>query len=353
MKNELNVLVLGVGGNISQGILKALSISSLSCRVIGACITPFAAGLYIVDKAYISPLANSPVFIEWLIKICRKEKIQAVLSGVEPVLEVLAEHASEIKRQSGAVCIVSNLDKLLLANDKLKTCEWLKLQNFNCPKYTLSNNKDALAKLVNECGYPLIAKIRKGRSTQGVFKVENSTDLNYFARKKDYLIQEYLNEANLEFTVGCFSDKDGRVMGAIAMRRELLQGTTWRAEVGDFIEVKSEAIRIVEALKPMGPCNIQLRVVGGRPICFEINERFSGTTPLRARLGFNDVEATLRHYVLGEPAQKLPLITHGIVLRYWNEMYIDNMAIDLLKREGFLDNMGQYDVFLEDHGIKK
>ena len=35
----INVLVLGVGGNVSQGILKALAASKLQCRVIGGCVS--------------------------------------------------------------------------------------------------------------------------------------------------------------------------------------------------------------------------------------------------------------------------------------------------------------------------
>ena len=54
MASDLTVLVLGVGGNVSQGILKALAISNLKCRVVGACISPLAAGLYTVDRAYVS-----------------------------------------------------------------------------------------------------------------------------------------------------------------------------------------------------------------------------------------------------------------------------------------------------------
>ncbi len=48
--------------------------------------------------------------------------------------------------------------------------------------------------------------------------------------------------------------------------------------------------------------NFQFRLDrDGRPRPFEINARFSGTTPLRALAGFNEVEMALRHVLLGEP----------------------------------------------------
>jgi carbamoyl-phosphate synthase large subunit len=55
---------------------------------------------------------------------------------------------------------------------------------------------------------------------------------------------------------------------------------------------------------------------------FEINPRFSGTTSVRAQMGFNEVEAALRHFVLGEPVPTLKDAGRGVALRYWNEVYV-------------------------------
>ncbi len=170
------------------------------------------------------------------------------------------------------------------------------------------------------------------------------------AGRPGYVVQELLGDASTEFTAGCFTDRDGRVRGTITMRRDLLEGTTHRAVVGAFPEVRHEAERIAAALNPMGPCNVQMRVARGRPVCFEINVRFSGTTPVRARLGFNDVEAALRHYVLGEPAVDLPVVTRGIALRYWNEAYVDPAAHEELARTGRLDRPADYPITVEDYG---
>jgi len=96
-----------------------------------------------------------------------------------------------------------------------------------------------------------------------------------------------------------------------------------------------------------------MRVHNGRAVCFEINVRFSGTAPIRARLGFNDVEAALRHYVLAEPAADLPLITSGIALRYWNEAYVNAEAQAQLDEHGRLDQPSRYQPIIEDYGMEK
>lgn len=345
-------MVLGLGGNVSQGILKALALSPLQCRIVGGCISPMALGLYTVDRSYVTPLAKDPSFLEWLIATCKDEGVQAVLSGVEPVLSIMAGHAGEIRKQTGAVCIVSSPHHLDIGGDKLVTCQWLQSQGFHYPRYAASENRDELEKLAKECGYPLIAKPRRGKGARGVIEIRNASELELVSTRPDTVVQEYLGDPDSEYTAGCFCDRDGQVRGTLILRRELQYGTTVRAEAGEFPEMREEAVRIASALRPMGPCNIQMRMANGRPVCFEINVRFSGTTPLRARMGFNEVHESIRHFVLGKPASDLPLITSGIVLRYWNEMYIDSEAYTTLCRSGRLDDPHAFDLLVENYGMR-
>jgi carbamoyl-phosphate synthase large subunit len=352
MSQMLNVLVLGVGGNVSQGILKALAISKLPCRVIGACISSLSFGLYTVDQAYISPAASDPAFLDWLIRLCGTEQVHAILSGVEPVLTVLAVAAEHIYTETGAICIVSAPECLAIGNDKLHTAQWLRDSGFSFPQSADAANSEGVDSLVRECGYPLIAKPRNGKGAHGVLELRNDEELRTATTKNAYVIQEYLGHPHQEYTVGCFSDREWMVRGALVMRRDLREGTTYRAEAGLFPDVRKEALGIAEALRPMGPCNIQMRVHNGRAVCFEINVRFSGTAPIRARLGFNDVEAALRHYVLAEPAADLPLITSGIALRYWNEAYVNAEAQTQLDERGMLDPR-RCQPIIEDYGMGK
>lgn len=349
-RSRMSVMVLGIGGNISQGILKALALSTLKCRVVGGCISPLAIGLYTVDRAYVTPQARDPAFLDWLIATCRAEGVKAILSGVEPVLTVLAHHAADIRKQTGAVAIVSTPAHLHIGGDKLVTCQWLQEHGFHYPRFAASEDRTQLKQLADECGYPLIAKPRKGKGGYGVIEIRNASDLEYISQRPDYVVQEYLGDPDSEYTAGCFCDRNGRVRGALVMQRELQYGTTIRARVAEFPEVRAEAIRIAAELRPIGPCNIQLRLSNGRPVCFEINVRFSGTTPVRARLGFNEVHEALVHFVLGKPASDLPLITRGTILRYWNEMYIDPKAHMSLDRTGRLDNPHAFDLLVEDYG---
>lgn len=348
--DRLNILVLGAGSNVSQGILKALACTSLPCTIIAAGVHPMDFGLHTGHRAYRSPWVTDPSFIEWLIALCSKESIHAILSGVETVVDYLTEHATAIQDATGALCLVSDAEVHTIGKDKLRTCQWLGEHGFAFPASALSEDADGLSALVADHGYPLVAKPRFGGGSRGLRWLKDDIDLAYIRQRPGFVVQECVGSENEEYTVGCFCDRQGKVRGTIVMRRELLEGATIRAIVCDHPHVADTAARIVETLKPRGPCNVQCRVVGDRVVCFELNIRFSGTTPLRARLGFNEVEAALRNYVLEEPMKDMPVVSSGMVVRYLNELYLDPKACAELERDGTLRHPERYHARLEDYG---
>ena len=332
--------MLGVGGNVSQGILKALALSPTPPRVIGACVSPFSTGLYAVERAHLSPFANDPGFADWLLELCRSESVDAVLSGVEPVLERLAELAPRLRAETGAIALVAAPEQLAIGADKLDTALWLAAQGLNHPRSVDAADADAVEALVRDVGLPLLAKPRRGKGSVGVMEITDERDLAWVAGRDSYVVQELLGNPEREFTVACLCDRDGALQGTFAMRRRLQSGTTVSAEVGDFPEVRAEARRIAAALSAPGPLNVQLRETDAGPTAFELNVRFSGTAPVRARLGWNDVDAALRHLAWGEAMPALAAVTRGVAVRWWDELYPAPEAVETLAREGRLDDAG-------------
>ena len=89
-----------------------------------------------------------------------------------------------------------------------------------------------------------------------------------------------------------------------------------------FPELNAEVRRRAEVLGPHGPANFQFRLdAQGRAKVFEINGRFSGTTPFRMRAGFNEVEMVLRRVLLGEPI-KQPSVQPMTILRHFTETVV-------------------------------
>lgn len=338
----MNVLILGLGGNVAQGILKALRASRLNCRVLGACVSSSAAGLYMCDAAHISPYANDPAFIPWLIELCRKEQVDAVMSGVEEVLEVIAAQRELLEKTLNTRFIVSGVQELSIGRDKLETCRWLQRTNCAYPLFAASDDAAGLQQLAEQTGYRLIAKPRWGKGSHGLMRLRTKDDLKRIATLRDYVVQEEIGSAADEYTVGCYINKSGKLVASIIMHRELLHGATSKATVAFNPKIEQEVALICSAFKARGPLNIQMRLTpAGEAVCFELNVRFSGTSPMRAYFGFNDVEAALREYVLGEDISGLFSVRPGTALRYWDEIYIETNTVKQLEQQGRLTQLSE------------
>lgn len=323
---KIRIMLLGVGGNVSQGILKAIRDTALDYHIIGACISPDSEGLYLCQEAYLSPYAASERFLPWLYAMCAGKHIDIVFSGVEEVIEAIAPHKQELLKKTGAVFRSSTPDLLEIGNDKLLTCRWLREHGFRAPDYCAADNREAVRTLRKRHGYPLIAKPRRGKGSGGVLVIEEDEALERTAGLKDYVIQEYVGDSSREYTVGCYRALDGYMPPPIVMRRTLKNGMSWKTEVVESKEIQETAARICAAFGPDGPFNIQLRLDrDGSPVPFEFNVRFSGTTPIRSHFGFRDVEAMLYESVLKRDISPCFHVRSGVAYRYIEELYLDSV----------------------------
>lgn len=336
----MNILLLGVGGNVTQGILKALRASSLDCKLVGACVSSSSPGLYMCDTAYISPYAADPSFVPWLQEVCLKERIDAVFSGVEEILYVMALHRKHLEQNLQTKFIVSDMKQLRIGTDKLETCLWLQRKGFAYPRFALAEDIEGVNKLAECTNCRLIAKPRRGKGSRGLIRLRTTEDLRQIKNLCDYIIQEEIGTEHEEYTVGCYRDKGGSFISSIIMRRELFAGTTSKAIVTANPVIEQEATALCAAFNPAGPLNIQLRLDSeGRPVCFELNVRFSGSTPMRSYFGFREVEAALREYVLGDDISDCFAVRAGTAFRYWEEIYIDAEMEKMLETRGAMETM--------------
>lgn len=337
---EITVLILGVGGNVSMGILTALRMSTIPCKIIGACISPESIGLYYCDVAYVSPYAVDDNFPQWVVNICNKENVDIIFTGVEENVIALESNRAYIEANTRALFISSSYECLKIGLNKYETARWLKDHNCNYPKSADMRNLVEVNELISTVGFPLIAKPNSGKGSAGIFTVRSEADLERI-KGTDYCLQQLLGKDDEEYTVACYVNKKGILQNMLIMRRALKHGSTFMAEICHDDEIYDECRRICESFKPIGPLNIQMRKHRGVPVCFELNVRFSGTTPIRARWGYNDVEAMVKEYLFNENIDLNP-IEEGKAYRYYNEAFIDIEMQKKLIDSGYVNNCGEY-----------
>lgn len=315
----MKILVTGAGALLGQGIIRSLMESSLkNVKMIAADPNPLSAGLYWVKERYLLPMAADHGFIPALERLIEKVHPDLIIPGTDVELMPLALNRDRLENAYGVKVLVSNSKVVEIADDKYKTFEFFRDNGFTPPESCLPG---AESELIKKVGFPLIVKPRMGARSIGVHKVNNSKELseaiNY---THNPVIQECVGTDDVEYTAGViYFDDDCKA--SIVMRRDLRDGNTYRAYVEEDHDLNAQAQAFARKLKPFGPANFQFRVRGGEVKVFEINGRFSGTTPLRMRAGFNEVELCVRHLLLGEPVSQ-PEIKRMTILRHWSETIV-------------------------------
>jgi carbamoyl-phosphate synthase large subunit len=319
----IRVLITGVGSLLGQGILKSIKDSSLDCHVTGTDYFPSAVGLYWVDKGYLLPdiLKSEIEESEWvaaLINVINQEKITIVLPGIDFEIPILARNKSTIEKQTGALLVVSPERIVSVGNDKWETVKYLKANNFNYPQSCLPKTVNTYLKTHS---FPLIIKPRFGHTSENVFLVTNKSQLNQAIQScPKPIIQEYLGDPMQEYTCGA-TYIDHKILTLISLRRTLKNGNTQQAFCEKTDEIDACIRKLTLSLKPYGPLNFQLRLTERGPVVFEINPRFSGTTPIRALFGVNEVEAVVKK-LTGAESESEYKEKDGVVIRHFENYYI-------------------------------
>ncbi len=336
----MNILVLGMGSNVSQGIVKALrNIKELSIKIIGACISKSSVGLYMCDSAMISPLAKDATFLPWYVETCRVNKIDMVFTGVEEIIDVLVRNRKFIEKECTAKFPYPGKEAWEIGLDKYCTCQWMKNHGIPYPDFALASDDLGVENLIERVGFPLIVKPRKGKSSAGIRKVSSADALKGIVGNTDDIIQEYIGDKDNEYTVGCYYSKSGELKSMMTMHRYLKNGSTAMAEIVRDEKIEGIITRISENIFMAGPVNFQLRYkMDDTPVCFEWNVRYSGTTAMRNHFGFRDVEAAIWEYVLNHRVEQCFTNAKGlgVVLRMEHEAYIENKSFQELFGENHL-----------------
>jgi carbamoyl-phosphate synthase large subunit len=330
----MDVLVTGAGALLGQGIIKSLRLSRQVRRIVGCDLSPRAVGLHLSDTAHLLPRFDAPTYVDALIEVARKHRVDAILCGTDLEVPIIARHREAIATATSALVVVSDPRAVEIADDKWATCEFLREHGFDAPKSALDEGAE---KLAAEVGFPLIVKPRVGAGSIGLSKVRNIGELRTAMAAGGMIAQEYLHPDDEEYTVGALVF-EGRCHAVVSLRRTLRFGNTHTAVCSAFPDVDAYVRKVAEALPgARGPTNFQLRRTTRGPVIFEINARFSGTTPLRTEFGFNEVEATLLHLRLGAPIPQVTL-RPGLMLRWTSEVFVPLDDLDRLTAEGTLES---------------
>jgi carbamoyl-phosphate synthase large subunit len=356
----VTVIVTGVGGGgIGEQIIKALRLAEIRYQIIGTDISSLSRGLAVVDHPYVVPPAMDARYLSAIRSIAARHGARAVFAGSEPELRVLARHRGRLEAD-GIFVPANPVDVIDTCLDKNRTMQFLIAHGFRAPRTVRIDDERHLSSVDF---FPAVLKPSVGGGgSADVTIVQDQNELLAFGRyllasSRAVIAQEYIGTPDSEFTVGVLMSMNGELINSIAVRRFTtsalgnrvkVPNRSGREELGDllvvssgisqgqigtFPEVTQPCERIASALGARGPLNIQCRHADGQVVVFEINPRFSGTTSLRAMVGFNEPDLLVREHVLGERVRRRFAYREGIILRGLEETLLPTqdvpVAIDL------------------------
>ena len=274
----MNILILSAGtrNKVVRYFKKTLAGQG---KVIATDCQNIAPAIYDADECYIVPRITAPDYIDAILEICRKEQIDGVLSLIDPELELLATNKDKFER-IGATCIVSPLEAVKMAFDKMKMFRF-------CEKNGIGSVKsyDDIVKFKadfarGEISFPVFVKPICGSCSINIQRVEDTAMLEELWRRYDNLmIQEFMT--GQEIGADVYIDSiSGRVVEIFTKKKLLMRaGETDKsvsfkdAKLFDFIE------NFVTKAGYRWNIDIDIFEKDGKYFVSEVNPRFGGGYP--------------------------------------------------------------------------
>lgn len=323
----INVLVSGAGGDVGQGVLRALSASRLDVKCYTTCISKHSAGLYMGARGFLAPLSNDESYVPFLINLIKKLGINSFFPTVDGEIKKIAKEKSHIEAETGAFVFVDDLKKVSITDDKLENFRYLQERNFPCP-HSISADSPDLLNFVQNYGFPVVVKRRVGRGGQEVVIAKSFNQIEPVIGDSSFMLQEWLDPVQGEFTSGFYIGDDGEIKGDCTFQRKLRGGSTIVAQriIDRDLEGPLEEIAVSLGMKYL---NIQSMRRGGVLVPFEFNGRLSGTTSIVSKI-FNAPEMFIREKLLGEKLYRINNTERFVAMRYYDEVYASFDEVDQL-----------------------
>lgn len=278
--------------------------------------------IYDADKHYIVPSITDPGYIDTILDICMNERINGVLSLIDPELSLLAANVDRFKA-IGTTVVGSSYELCEMALDKMQMYRWLVDHDYRCARSWLDKDEFYKAVEAGEVTYPVFVKPYRGSASISISKVNDKNTIEQlFAHEDGLMIQEFLNgqEIGADVYIDMIS---GEVVSIFTKKKIKMRA----GETDKAVSFKDPALfKLIEkfALEAgyMGQIDIDIFDVEGQYYISEVNPRFGGGYPHAYESGCDHMRLILEN-LRGMANQKnIGAYDEGIYMMKYNEVKI-------------------------------
>ena len=288
----MNILILSVGtrNKIIQYFKKEIKDEG---KIVVTDMSLLAPAIYEADKYYIVPRITDPNYINIILDICKKEKINGVLSLIDPELSILAKNKKKFD-ELGVKIIGSTYEICEMSLDKMKMYEFCIKNNFKTAKSW--NNIEEFKKALNsnEVEFPIFVKPQCGSASIAISKVNNleTLELLFLNKKVDekLIIQEFLKGEEIGADV--YIDMISEEVVSIFTKKKIVMRAGETDKAISFKDDKLFALikKFVELVGYRGQIDIDIFKIDEEYYISEVNPRFGGGYPHAYECGINHIK---------------------------------------------------------------
>lgn len=271
----MNILMLSAGRRVEllKDIRKSMSPGS---KIIATDLSEYAPALYEADKYYLVPRIDDPAYIDTVLKICKKESVNAVTTLIDPEIMILAENRARFE-ELGIVVLAPFEETAGLCFDKYKMYEYLTDKGIRTVRTWGSLSEAETAIESGEVAFPVFVKPRRGSGSVGAKKIFDPEALKVAFEEDDTLImQEYMDCLDLDADI--YADTVSHEPVAIFSKKKI---STTIGGANKTISFKDEKLfEFIKGFMPHfkfnGPLDADFFCKDGEYYLSEINPRFGG-----------------------------------------------------------------------------
>jgi len=189
------ILLTTSGGGNAQNIVRSLRRSQIKCIIIGVNADKFELAKSNADINYLVPRFNHPLYLETLLKIIEKERIDFIIPNHEMEIKYILDNGhNEILDK----CFIPKKEVVELCVNKFALIDYLKNNGINhIPRSYMFSDCNKLHNL----DFPIWVRLIQGAGSQGATLVHDPEELSFWinywtkhkgAIKEDFMISEFL-----------------------------------------------------------------------------------------------------------------------------------------------------------------
>lgn len=291
-------------------------------KVVATDCSNLAPAVYEADVFYLVPRLTAPGYIEQILDICVKEKIDGVFSLIDPELSLLARERERFLAV-GATPILSDYELVETCFDKYRMFELLTGMGIPTGQCYLSKEDFYRDRQKGRIDYPVFVKPVRGSASLNINKVSSDQELEtLFHLYDDLMIQEFMD--GQEYGADVYVDMISGKCTSIFVKKKIKMRA---GETDKSVSVKNpelfELIRkFVEKCGFCGMIDIDLFEIGGVFYISEVNPRFGGGYPHAYACGVNMPSQVLCNLSGRENPVRIGEYKENVCMMKYNEIAV-------------------------------